>query len=855
MRIRRRLTFSFSAALALSLLLIGSGTAASASSKRIAFVDSGGALWTALPNGSGVTNLGGTGRANPSISTDGATIYFDAGGAIQSISSGGGSATTVCASPGQSDPAISPSGALLAYESSGSIAVGPSTGCGSVVAGGSDPAWSPDSRQLVFIAGGDVFVAAANGSGAANLTTSSATESDPAWSPSGSLIAYISEGELLVMNVDGSNKRLLTSNANDESNPTWSADGAEILFARDESGVSRLYAIQLSDGAVRLLGAGSQPDWGLAVANTVAPTITLQAGATTYADGVQLSADVGSWVSINPRSFSFRWQRCGSGGCVDIAGATSGTYTLAADDVGNTVRVVVVASTADGSAPGTSEATPVVAASAPRNLIPPTIEGEFVIGETLTAENGTWVGTNLVFTYQWQRCEPNGGACTAIPGATAKVFAPTTAEVGKTLKVVVTGTNSLGTGTGISNASPAVASNVPANTLLPTIAEVVSTTGAVTSYRADEGEWTGVEPMTTKFQWRRCDSSGGNCTDIAGASLTTYTPTGADIGSRLRVAVTQTNVFGSATAVSNATAVLAGTPPTNTSRPFVTGTERVGSVLSASVGTWTGSLPLTYTYQWQRCNASGAACSNIAAATSASYIPTTADQGATLVVSVTARNTTGSATIASLATDPIEAASTTTTTSTRPTNTRVPTITGVLARGRVLTAGNGTWTGTTPMTFAYQWQRCPQTGTTCTAIVGATRSTYTLAAADVGRRIRLLVTAANVAGPTAAQSSITRVVAATAPTAIRRMNGNARANRLTGTARAERIDGKGGNDRIDGKGGKDIVIGGTGNDTILAADGIAETINCGPGRDRVTADRSDKLTGCERVTRRPARRR
>ena len=855
MRIRRRLWFSFSAALALSLLFIGSGTAASASSKRIAFVDSAGALWTALPNGTGLTNLGGSGRMHPSISTDGGTIYFDAGGAIQSIPSGGGSATTVCAPPGLSDPALSPSGAQLAYESGGSIAVGPSTGCGSVVAGGSDPAWSPDSRQLAFVAGGDVFVAQADGSAATNLTSSGAAESDPAWSPSGADIAYIADGELLVMGADGSNKRLLTSNTNDESNPTWSADAAEILFARAEGAATRLYAIQLSDSSTRLITDGSQPDWGLAVANTAPPTITIPSGAT-YSEGVELSANNGSWVSINSRSFSYRWQRCGSSSCSDISGATGGTYTLAAEDVGNTVRVVVIATTSDGSAPGTSATTPVVAAAAPRNIIPPTIEGDFVIGETLTAENGTWVGTNVVFTYQWQRCEPSGGACTDIPGATAKIFAPASADVGKTLKVVVTGTNSLGTGTGTSNASPAVASNVPANTTLPTIAEVVGTTGAITSYRADEGEWTGVEPMTTKFQWRRCDSSGGNCTDIAGASFTTYTPIGADIGSRLRVAVTQTNVFGSATAVSNATAVLAGTPPANTSRPFVTGTERVGSVLSASVGTWTGSLPLTYTYQWQRCNTSGAACSNIASATSASYIPTTGDQGATLVVSVTARNASGSATIASLATDAIEAASTTTTTtSTRPTNSRVPAITGVLARGRVLTAGNGTWTGTTPMTFAYQWQRCPRTGTTCTAIVGATRNTYTLAAADVGRRIRLSVTAANVAGPTAAQSSITGVVAATAPTAIRQVNGNARANRLTGTARAERIDGKGGNDRIDGKGGKDVLIGGTGNDTILAADGIAETINCGPGRDRVTADRTDKLSGCERVTRRPARRR
>ena len=660
------------------------------------------------------------------------------------------------------------------------------------------------------------------------------------------------------MNADGSNKRLLTSNTVDESNPTWSADGAEILFARAEGAATRLYAIQLSDGHRRAWITTARSRTGGSRSRTRRrPTITIPSGAT-YSEGVELSASNGSWAAINSRSFSYRWQRCGSSSCSDISGATGGTYTLAAEDVGNTVRVVVIATTSDGSAPGTSATTPVVAAAAPRNVIPPTID------RRLRHRRDAHGGERHLGGHEPRLHLPVAAlrAQTAAPAPTSRArrrrsSLPRRREVGKTLKVVVTGTNSLGTGTGTSNASPAVASNVPANTSLPTIAEVVGTTGAITSYRADEGEWTGVEPMTTKFQWRRCDSSGGNCTDIAGASSPTYTPIGADIGSRLRVAVTQTNVFGSATAVSNATAVLAGTPPANTSRPFVTGTERVGSVLSASVGTWTGSLPLTYTYQWQRCNASGAACSNIASATSASYIPTTADQGATLVVSVTARNASGSATIASLATDPIEAASTTTTTtSTRPTNSRVPAFTGrARPRARPHRRRTARGRGTTPMTFAYQWQRCPRTATACTAIVGATRSTYTLAAADVGRRIRLSVTAANVAGPTAAQSTITRSSRRRRPPAIRQVNGNARANRLTGTARAERIDGKGGNDRIDGKGGKDVLIGGTGNDTILAADGIAETINCGPGRDRVIADRSDKLSGCERVTRRPARRR
>ena len=84
---------------------------------------------------------------------------------------------------------------------------------------------------------------------------------------------------------------------------------------------------------------------------------------------------------------------------------------------------------------------------------------------------------------------------------------------------------------------------------------------------------------------------------------------------------------------------------------------------------------------------------------------------------------------------------------------------------------------------------------------------------------------------------------------MRRINGTARADRLTGTSGAERIDGKGGSDRIEGKGGKDVLIGGAGNDTILAFDGIAETITCGPGKDFAMADRIDKVSGCEVVTR------
>ena len=91
--------------------------------------------------------------------------------------------------------------------------------------------------------------------------------------------------------------------------------------------------------------------------NTAPPTIsgTAQQGST-------LSTSNGSWTN-SPTSFSYQWQRCDSGGanCNPIAGATNQTYTVAAADVGFTLRAAVTAKNAGGSsAPATSAQTAVV---------------------------------------------------------------------------------------------------------------------------------------------------------------------------------------------------------------------------------------------------------------------------------------------------------------------------------------------------------------------------------------------------------------------------------------------------------------------------------------------------------------
>lgn len=88
-----------------------------------------------------------------------------------------------------------------------------------------------------------------------------------------------------------------------------------------------------------------------------------------------------------------------------------------------------------------------------------------------------------------------------------------------------------------------------------------------------------------------------------------------------------------------------------------------------------------------------------------------------------------------------------------PANTVLPAITGAATVGTTLTASSGTWTGRKAPALYYEWLR----GTT--PIPGVDGSTYTLAAADVGARIRVRVTGENWAGKATVQSAQTAVVA------------------------------------------------------------------------------------------------
>ena len=75
-----------------------------------------------------------------------------------------------------------------------------------------------------------------------------------------------------------------------------------------------------------------------------------------------------------------------------------------------------------------------------------------------------------------------------------------------------------------------------------------------------------------------------------------------------------------------------------------------------------------------------------------------------------------------------------------------PKIEGTLVEGTSIKTDNGTWTNS-PTNYRYRWQRCTgNSASSCTDISGADGVAYTLRDEDVGRRMRIFVTACNADG-------------------------------------------------------------------------------------------------------------
>ena len=171
--------------------------------------------------------------------------------------------------------------------------------------------------------------------------------------------------------------------------------------------------------------------------------------------GKILVANPGKWTNASS-NYDYQWLRCGKAGkgCSVIVDATSKEYVPVSADVDNTLRVRVTARNADGTARATSAASPIIkpiSSNAPQLTASPTISGTPQQGQTLTAVEGKWSGGQpITFTYTWFRCDANGDACAAIPGATGKTYVLQPADVGKTIRVRVAAKNTGGSASGTS---------------------------------------------------------------------------------------------------------------------------------------------------------------------------------------------------------------------------------------------------------------------------------------------------------------------------------------------------------------------------------------------------------------------
>jgi hypothetical protein len=199
----------------------------------------------------------------------------------------------------------------------------------------------------------------------------------------------------------------------------------------------------------------------------------------------------------------------------------------------------------------------------------------------------------------------------------------------------------------------------PTNTAEPTINGVALTGNTL---QASPGSWSPTAGVTFGYHWLRCDPAGGDdssdktCATIDGATRQSYTLVSADIGKRIRVRVSASSKGGTTQATSAATSVVAtpGGKPASSAAPTISGSPVVGSKLVGSPGSWVGDQPITYSYQWLRCDPVGNACNAISGRTKSEYTPVDADAGRALRLKVVAKNSRGKADAFSTATDVVK---------------------------------------------------------------------------------------------------------------------------------------------------------------------------------------------------------
>ena len=388
----------------------------------------------------------------------------------------------------------------------------------------------------------------------------------------------------------------------------------------------------------------------------------------------------------------------------------------------------------------------------------PAISGTAQVGQTLTASTSDISDSDgladAIFTYQW--IANDGTEDTDIQNATGSTYILATADEGKTIKVRVSFTDDGGNQETRTSAVTVAVAAIPNSvaTGAPTISGMAQVGQTLTASTSDISDSDGLINATFTYQWLADD------TDITDATGSTYTLTAADEGKTIKVRVSFTDDGGNQETRTSAVTVAVAAIPNSaaTGAPTISGTAQVGQTLTASTSGISDSNGLAnaiFTHQWIAND--GTEDTDIQNATGSTYILATADEGKTIKVRVSFTDDVGnqetrtSAVTVAVAAIPNSAA------------TGAPTISGTAQVGQALTAstsGISDSNGLANATFTYQWLADD------TDITDATGSTYTLAAADEGKTIKVRLSFTDDSGHQETLTSAATVAVASAPTTL-----------------------------------------------------------------------------------------
>jgi hypothetical protein len=185
--------------------------------------------------------------------------------------------------------------------------------------------------------------------------------------------------------------------------------------------------------------------------------------------------------------------------------------------------------------------------SAPGTTGTPDITGIKSVGKKLTAATVSYSGTPTGrITYQWMSSDTESGTYSPITNATFTTYTPVIGDLGKYLKVIATATSLSGSTSTATSVTPYLinpAYAIPSGALV-SLTSPSSTKGATLSASITPPTSGYPAAFTYTYQWQRCTTATGSCSNIGSATSATYVTTGSDSTKYIRLAIRATNSVG-----------------------------------------------------------------------------------------------------------------------------------------------------------------------------------------------------------------------------------------------------------------------------------------------------------------------